>query len=113
MRLRLASLLAILSVLALVIGGAVGPAMPALAQTPCAHHSHDPSAPKHHHDHQSSGCLTCCLGACAAIPDLPSPVLVSEPGFARRIAMWWPPDAALDGRSVLPDPDPPRTSALT
>ena len=40
----------------LFVGGAIGPVMPALAQTPCAHHSHDPSAPGHHHDHQSSGC---------------------------------------------------------
>ena len=77
--------------------------------TPGMPHQHQhPAQPGHHHS--DAACLCCCVGACMGIPDLArasqaviflsaSPVFYAEEGVA------------LSGRSLRPDPAPPRSIA--
>ncbi|OYV34859.1 MAG: hypothetical protein B7Z80_20065 [Rhodospirillales bacterium 20-64-7] len=103
MRLLLKRFMAILCVLAFVSASTASFA----ATGTCAHeHSHAGTQQEHHH--HDSGCLACCLGACAAVPALPSPVAVSPVIFTKGSAAYWESTARLDSRSIAPDPDPPR-----
>jgi hypothetical protein len=69
-----------------------------VAAANCAHeHSHAPgSQPHKHHD---AGCLSCCLGACMAIPDLPSRRALDVVPFATSVS-YWEIGASLSGRSI-------------
>jgi hypothetical protein len=103
MRLLLKRFLAILCVLALVSASTASFAAPST----CAHeHSHAGTQQEHHH--HDGGCLACCLGACAAVPALPSPVSVSPVFFTKGSAAYWEQSARLDSRSIVPDLGPPR-----
>jgi hypothetical protein len=75
---------------------------------PCAHeHGQHSGAPSH--KHHGAGCLTCCLGACVAVPDLPPrTAAVVLPLNALTVA-YWEPDFSLPSRSIPPDLGPPRS----
>jgi hypothetical protein len=106
-------LLLIVCALALVGGSALGFAIaPAQAAAPCAHeHNQGPGNASHHHDHGAPGCLLCCLGACAAIPDLPPRPVLSEAPVTVVAVIYWEFGTALAGRSIAPDPAPPKSIA--
>ncbi|MBN8902112.1 MAG: hypothetical protein J0H57_13855 [Rhodospirillales bacterium] len=108
MRLLLKRFMAILCVLALVSAGTMSfAAASAAPNEPCAHeHSH--AGTQHEHHHHDGGCLACCLGACAAVPALPSPVSVSPVTFTKGVVAYWEQSARLDSRSIAPDLGPPR-----
>lgn len=75
----------------------------------CTHErSHHEGIPAPHKDHDA-GCLTCCLGMCVAIPDLPSRTTLSVARFAVAHVNYFETEVSLSGRSVRPDPAPPRT----
>lgn len=95
---------------------------PAVAAEPCPHqqeqgmmmgtaqHHHHQPTPKH--DHGAAACLCCCIGACVAIPDLARTSVVAIP--VTMVSVVYPETApALDGRSLRPEPAPPRTNALS
>src|SRR3954453_6981658 len=116
-------LVLILTVLAFVAGMPLALAVPpALAAEPCPHEHHemmgDDAHHQHHapqkqqHRHNAAASLCCCVGTCVGIPDLAHSAVISVP-FA-TVAVVYPETAtALDGRSLRPDPAPPRTSALS
>jgi hypothetical protein len=102
-------LLLILCAVALTGGSAISFAASAAAAGPCPHEQGHHQGDQHkHHD---AGCLACCLGACVAIPDLPPRTLLGEAPFAATPVSYWETEAFLSGRSIRPDPGPPRTRA--
>jgi hypothetical protein len=74
--------------------------------TPCTHNHGSSTEP---HKHHGAGCLSCCLGACVAIPDLPRTAAVALPFWVRSVA-YWEREFSLPGRSIPPDLGPPRTT---
>lgn len=104
--------LIILSALALVSGSTMSFAA-SIASANCAHeHSEHGDAPgSQSHKHHGAGCLSCCLGACVAVPDLPSRTSVGMVPFAAIAVSYWEQAVSLSSRSIAPDPGPPRTSA--
>jgi hypothetical protein len=93
---------------------------PALAAEPCPHEHHQmmaghehqhpaPEKPRHHHD--MAGCLCCCMGIGFAMPDLAGPAITVP--IATVLVVYPETTDALDGRSLRPDPAPPRTGALS
>jgi hypothetical protein len=103
-------LLRILCVLALVGGSMMSAAASVAAATPCAHEHGDEPGPQPH-KHYGAGCLSCCLGACTAIPDLPSRTFLGVAPFTATPVSYWEIRVFLSGRSIAPDPAPPRISA--
>jgi hypothetical protein len=102
--------LLILCTLALVSGSTISFAA-SVAAAPCLHeHSHQTGTPAHH-DLHGAGCLSCCLGACTAIPDLPPRFTISAAAFTATPVNYWETDDSLSGRSIAPDLGPPRTTA--
>jgi hypothetical protein len=74
-----------------------------------AHHEHQaPQKPPHRHD--AAACLCCCVGACVAIPDLARGGAIAVP-FTVTAVLYPEKAASLAGRSLRPEPAPPRTSA--
>jgi hypothetical protein len=107
MWLLLKRILAILCMLALVSGSTASFAA-SVAAAPCAHeHQHAGDATPH--KHHGAGCLSCCLGACVAVPDLPPRGAAIVVPLTPRIAAYWEPDFSLPGRSIVPDLGPPRS----
>ena len=92
----------------------------ALAGAPCAdEHSHLSSGQTDHHQqqapekqqrHDAGACLSCCVGACVAIPDLGRSGAIAAP-FTVAAVLYPEKAVALAGRSLRPDPAPTRTSA--
>jgi hypothetical protein len=103
-------LLLILCAVALTGGSAISFAASAAAAGPCPHEQGHHQGPDQH-KHHDAGCLACCLGACVAIPDLPPRTLLGEAPFAATPVSYWETEAFLSGRSIRPDPGPPRTRA--
>jgi hypothetical protein len=107
-------MLMMLCALALISGSALGLAVPpAMAGEPCPHeHSSGPTQHSHHHGIDGAGCLACCVGGiCLAAPGLPArPASVVLPSIAPPIT-YWDASVAFSGRSLAPDPAPPKTSA--
>jgi hypothetical protein len=102
-------LLLILCTLALVGGSTISFAA-SITSAPCAHdHSHQTGGTPAHHDHHA-GCLSCCLGACTAIPDLPPRVSLGAAVFSGMPVTYWETGVSLSDRSIPPDPGPPRTT---
>ena len=108
MRLLMRQLLALVCVFALVGGSRIS--LASATTTPCAHErsSHQGETP-HPHDHYGAGCLACCLGACVVIPDLAPSVSTGIAPSAVTVATYWEVAASRPGRSIAPDPGPPRT----
>jgi len=107
--------LLLLGTLAFLAGAPIAYAVapPAVAGEPCPHeHEHmpGPAHPKHHHDHGAAACLCCCLEACMGIPDLP-PRQMAAAVFTASTIVYWENGTLLAGRSIPPDPAPPRPSA--
>ena len=101
-----------LCMLALIGGGTVSLAASVTAAHPCVHaHGEPGDTLPPHHDHHGAGCLACCFGACAAVANLPVPGFGIVTGFAAAPVTYWEANAALSGRSIAPDPAPPRTAA--
>lgn len=112
-----------LAALAFVAGVPLALAVPpALAAEPCPHEHHAmmtgddhhqhpmPSKPQHQHD--AAACLCCCIGACVGMPDLARATVIGVP--ITTVAVIYPEtERVLDGRSLRPEPAPPRTSALS
>lgn len=116
-------LVVILAVLAFEAGLPLALAMPpALAAGPCPHEHHDITAehtqhnhhvpPKQQHRHGAAGCLCCCVGACVAVPDLVKSTVVAI-RFTTATVVYAETAITLAGRSLRPDPAPPRTTALS
>jgi hypothetical protein len=117
-------LILVLAVLVLAAGAPLALAVPpALAGEPCPHeHQHGMAGAAHHQHHApmapqhpgdgAAGCLCCCIGACLAIPDLARAPVVVVPYTALPV-VYWDTDLRLTGRSIRPDPAPPRPSALS
>src|SRR4051794_14035739 len=104
--------LLVLCTLALVGGSTISFAASLSAVAPCAH-EHTPAgdtAPQPH-KHHSAGCLSCCLGACVAIPDVPSRAAAGLMPFTAVPAIYWEADISLSDRSIAPNLGPPRTTA--
>ena len=106
-------LLLMLCALALVSGSmmsfAAAAAAPIGATNPC--HEHEEQTDSKPLKHHGPGCLSCCLGACAAIPAVPDRSSVTMIRFANSTIRYWQNDLFLPSRSIAPDPGPPRTSA--
>jgi len=105
--------LLLLGTLAFLAGAPIAYAVapPAVAGEPCPHeheHTPGPAHPEHHHDHGAAACL-CCL-ACMGIPDLP-PRQMAAAVFTASTIVYWENGTLLAGRSIPPDPAPPRPSA--
>ncbi|MBN8901394.1 MAG: hypothetical protein J0H19_03595 [Rhodospirillales bacterium] len=103
--------LLILYALALVGGSTISFAANASASEPCAHEHHqDAGAASHQHEHrQPAGCLTCCsMGACVAVPSLPPRTLAGDVRFSAMPVMYWDADVLFSGRSISPEPTPPK-----
>ena len=101
----------ILCTLALMSGGMAGLAAPIPASSDHAQH-HGGAGPLHcHNEHHAAACLTCCLGACTVVADLPSRLMPDVSAFSVAAVTYWETDVFLSGRSIAPDPDPPRTGA--
>jgi hypothetical protein len=103
--------LLILCTLALV-GGSTGSFAASSAIDPCAHehgdkHAGDTAPHKHH----GAGCLSCCLGACVAIPDLPPRAAADLVTFTALPIAYWEAALSLPGRSIAPDLGPPRSES--
>ena len=102
--------LLILCALALAGGIMMSFAASAASATPCAHeHGDEPGSQPHKHN--GVGCLSCCLGVCMAIPDLPPRTALGMVPFSVTPVSYWEIGVSLSGRSIAPDPAPPRTSA--
>jgi len=61
---------------------------------------------QHHHDH---GCPACCLGACAIVAGPRPFALTTATAAAAGSVIYWEQNTSLAGRSIPPDPVPPRT----
>jgi hypothetical protein len=85
-------------------------AAPALAGEPCPDEHLPGPAPHQHHDHGAAACLCCCLGACMGIPGLPPPQMATAV-FTASTIVYWENGTRRAGRSIPPDPAPPRPSA--
>lgn len=114
-------LILLLAALALAAGAPAAFAVPpALAAEPCLHEhqhgagiaDHDHDRHQHRHDHGAAGCLCCCIGSCIAISDLPHNPVAVILCIALPVA-YWDTGLRLAGRSIRPDPAPPRSSALS
>ena len=110
MRRLIRHFLLILSALALVSGSTVSFAA-SLTEAPCSHaQSHDDGDADHGPSkHHGGSCLTCCLGACLALPDLPQRSTLGVIGFSAAKVRYWEISASLPNRSIAPDLGPPRT----
>jgi hypothetical protein len=102
--------LLILCMLALLGGSTISFAASAAAATCADQHSHQTGTPAHH-DHHGAGCLSCCLGACTAIPDLPPRLTIGAAAFTATPVSYWQTGVLLSGRSIAPDLGPPQTTA--
>jgi hypothetical protein len=111
---RLSSLLAILA----FAGGASAFAVPPiLADEACSlehhHHlagdTHQEHQPKQH-EHRTADCMCCCIGASAGLSALASFEVVEIPCVASPV-IYPETGARLTGRSIPPDPAPPRPNA--
>lgn len=104
--------LSILCMLVLVGSSAISFA--AASETPAAscpheHVAHDEDTDQQPPKHHAAGCLSCCLGACAAIPTLPQRSSAGVAVFAAMAVSCWETGASLSGRVIPPDLGPPRT----
>ena len=103
-------LLVIVCAVALV-GGSTG-SFAASVVVPCTHTNDDQQGTSPEPDqHHGTGCLTCCLGVCVAIPDLPPRTPLGATRFVATSVAYWEIELSLFGRSIRPDPAPPRTGA--
>ena len=103
-------LVLILCAFAFFSGTTVGLAThPAAAGEPCAEHHADGKADHHHN--MGGNCLTCCVGVCVAIPDLSPRALSSIAPITATAVAYWSGGVTISGRSITPDPAPPRLSA--
>ena len=101
--------LLILCALALVAGSTASFAASVSAAAPCAHEQdHAGHSAPQPHKHEGSGCLSCCLGACVAVPDLPPRASVGAAPFVAMPIRYWEADLSLPSRSIAPDLGPPR-----
>jgi hypothetical protein len=86
----------------------------AAPQQPCPEaldHQAGPDSP--HHQHRKAADLACCcacLGCVSAVNLTPDSFL---PAFLTGVVRYGDENSVLAGRALLPEPDPPRPSALT
>lgn len=106
-------LLFLLCAVAFFTGATVGLAVHgASANEPCVEHQLDDGHAGHHHDHDANGnCLTCCIGVCVAIPDLPPPCCSAIAPLTVAKVGYWDRSLGIAGRTIQPDPTPPIPSA--
>lgn len=105
----------LLCAVAFFTGATVGLAVHgASAGEPCLEHQEhhaDAGHTGHHHDGAKGNCLTCCMGVCVAIPDLPPRFFsATVPMSAAKVA-YWDHGGGNAGRTIPPDPIPPIRSA--
>lgn len=115
-------LLLLMAALAFLAGAPLALAVPpVLAAEPCPHEHqaiggaayHEHQHPqKQQHDHSAAGCLCCCIGACVGIPDLAHYSVTVAP-LATAAVVYGDTADRLAGRSIRPEPAPPRTNALS
>jgi hypothetical protein len=101
--------LILLCTLALVAGSTVSFAASVSPAPSCAHeHGHADHPAPEPQKHHGAGCLSCCLGACVAIPDLP---LRAEAAvlFTALPVLYWETNLSLPSRVIAPDLGPPRS----
>lgn len=103
-------LLLLLCVFAFIGGTTTGIVMqPAAAGESCAGHQTDGKT-DHHHGMKNGHCLTCCVGACVAIPDFLAHSVSSVAPLWLGTVTYPVYDTSISGRSVAPDLDPPKLS---
>jgi hypothetical protein len=103
--------LLILCTLALV-GGSTASFAASFAAEPCAHeHGNKHAGDTVPHKHHGAGCLSCCPGACVAIPDLPPRDAADLVTFSTMSIAYWETDLSLPSRSIAPDLGPPRSKS--
>jgi hypothetical protein len=99
-------------VCAVVLVGGSTESFAASVMIPCTHTNDDQQGTSPEpHQHRGAGCLTCCLGVCVAIPDLPPRTPLGATRFVATSVAYWEIELSLSGRSIRPDPAPPRTGA--
>lgn len=101
--------LSILCALALVGAGPVSFAA-SVAAAPCVHehaaaHAGNTASDKHH----DADCLSCCLGACVAVPSLPALAAGDMVTFAALPVTYQEIAVSFSSRSIAPDLGPPRS----
>jgi hypothetical protein len=121
-RILLRRVLVIVISLAFVGAGAVASAsaVPMTGQ-PCPHEhgmthehamAHGDHQPKQQpDDHSPAGCLSCCLAACIAVPNLPPASVTAGVPISVTLIVYRRATPTLTGLSVVPDPAPPRPVA--
>jgi hypothetical protein len=101
----------LLCAVAFFTGATVGLAVHgASAGEPCLEHQANDGHAGHHHDGNKGNCLTCCMGVCVAIPDLPPRFSAVAPLTVAKVA-YWDRGSGIAGRTIPPDPIPPRRIA--
>lgn len=103
----------LLCAVAFFTGATVGLAVHgASAGEPCLEHQTNDGHAGHHHDGDAKGnCLTCCMGVCIAVPNLPPPFFTAAPPLTAAKVAYWDHGSGIMGRTVPPDPIPPRRNA--
>jgi hypothetical protein len=77
------------------------------------HHVGDTSAPRSHDHHHGAGdACSCCGGYCCTTATLAAPDIFLRPMKLAVMRSFVEPSRSLSGRELVPDPDPPRPTAL-
>ena len=103
----------VLVTIAFIGAGALASASPApMAAEPCPHEhgqigEHQHPNP-HSHDPGAAGCLSCCLAACIVVPNLPPQTIAAPTPFRATQILYSSAHLPLAGRSIRPEPAPPR-----
>lgn len=80
----------------------------ASAGEPCLEHQATDSHAGQSHDSSKGNCLTCCMGLCVAIPDLPRRFFSAVAPLTASKVAYWDSSGGIAGRTIPPDPIPPR-----
>lgn len=83
----------------------------ASAGEPCLEHQATDGHAGHPHDGSEGNCLTCCVGLCVAIPDLPPRFFAAATPLTAAKVAYWDSSSGIAGRTIPPDPIPPRRIA--
>jgi hypothetical protein len=102
--------------IAFIGAGALASASPVpMAGEPCPHEHglmHEHQQPKPHSlDPGAAGCLSCCLAACIGVPNLPPQTIAAPTPFRVTQIVYSRAQLPLAGRSIRPEPAPPRPVA--
>src|SRR5216684_3157895 len=113
---RIFAILTVAAYFGATVVAAAPPVGPAPTRDLASHSGHSHAGHSHQHDHESGSdpreCLRCCLAGCLATPGLAVQTHGgSTPAFASTAVLYSIALSVLAGRTVAPDPAPPRPTA--